>query len=159
MATTFTEQVLQRLTDLGLSLPQDPPPPAGAYVPYRLHNGLGFLAAQVSGYGPTSLLGRIGQDLTLDEGQTAARAAALNTLARIQQALEGFDRLTGLLHVAGHVSSADDFWDQPAVLDGASDLFAAALEERGQHSRTAYPHARLPHNISIELEITFAYRP
>jgi enamine deaminase RidA (YjgF/YER057c/UK114 family) len=62
-----------------------------------------------------------------------------------------------LLHVAGHVASADDFRDQPEVLDGASRLFAEVLLERGSHSRTAYPSPRLPKNISIELEITFAY--
>jgi enamine deaminase RidA (YjgF/YER057c/UK114 family) len=81
----------------------------------------------------------------------------LNALGRIHEALGGFDRLVGLLHVAGHVASADDFRDQPEVLDGASRLFAEVLLERGSHSRTAYPSPRLPKNISIELEITFAY--
>ncbi|MEV7227193.1 RidA family protein [Polymorphospora sp. NPDC051019] len=155
---TFTEEALARLTELGLRLPTDPPPPAGAYLPYRLHNGMGFLAAQVSGSGPDALTGRVGAELSTRHGQQAARAAGLNALARLYQALDGFERLECLLHVAGHVASADTFWDQPMVLDGASLLFTDVLGERGGHTRTAFSHPRLPHNICVELEITFAYR-
>ena len=153
----FTEQALARLADRGLALPKDLPKPAGLYAPFRLHNGTGYLAAQVPGYGPEGMTGRVGIELNVDQGRRAAERAALNALGRIHEALGGFDRLVGLLHVAGHVASADDFRDQPEVLDGASRLFAEVLLERGSHSRTAYPAPRLPKNISIELEITFAY--
>jgi len=153
----FTAQVLERLAAKGLSLTRDLPKPAGLYAPFRLHTGTGYLAAQVPGYGPEGLTGRIGIELSLEQGQRAAERAALNALGRIHQALAGFDRLIGLLHVAGHVASADDFRDQPEVLDGASRLFNEVLLERGVHSRTAYPAPRLPKNVSIELEITFAY--
>jgi enamine deaminase RidA (YjgF/YER057c/UK114 family) len=153
----FTDQVMTRLAARGLALPKDLPKPAGLYAPFRLHNGTGYLAAQVPGYGPEGMTGRVGIELSVDQGQRAAERAALNALGRIHEALGGFDRLVGLLHVAGHVASADDFRDQPEVLDGASRLFAEILLERGTHSRTAYPAPRLPKNISIELEITFAY--
>lgn len=149
-------QVLARLVELGITLPADPPKPAGLYEPYRLYNGIGFLAAQVPGYTP-ELLGRIGAELSSDEGVAAARLAAVNALARIQQALGGFDRFVGLLHVAGHVASAPDFHDQPLILDGASQLFLDVLGERGKHSRTAYAPA-LPLGVCVELEITFGYR-
>lgn len=155
---TFPDIVVERLAQRGLSLPSDLPKPAGAYEPYRLWRGTGYLAAQVPGYGPGSFSGRVGAELTLDEGRQAAAKAALNAIGRINQALAGFDRFEGLLHVAGHVASADDFRDQPEVLDGASDLFAYVFGERGLHSRTAYPTTRLPKNVSIELKITFAYR-
>jgi enamine deaminase RidA (YjgF/YER057c/UK114 family) len=154
---TFTEEVLARLAERGLALPTDLPKPAGNYVAFRLRDGLGFLAAQVPGYGPGSLPGRVGHELTLEEGRTAAAMAALNALGRLHEALGGFDRLDGLLHFAGHVASADDFWDQPEVLDGASELFVFALGERGKHTRTAFAVPRLPKNISIELEINFGY--
>jgi enamine deaminase RidA (YjgF/YER057c/UK114 family) len=157
MSQSFTTQVLERLAARSLSLTRDLPRPAGLYVPFRLHNGTGYLAAQVPGYGPEGLTGRIGIELSLEQGQRAAEQAALNALGRIHQALGGFDRLIGLLHVAGHVASADAFRDQPEVLDGASRLFNEVLLERGAHSRTAYPAPRLPKNVSIELEITFAY--
>jgi hypothetical protein len=146
-----------RLAALGLALPQNPPVPAGKYEPFRMHQGTGYLAAQTSGTDDPALLGRVGIELTLADGVRAAERAALNSLARIQQALGGFERFRGLLHVAGHVASAESFLDQPEVLDGASALFLAVLGESGKHSRTAYPHLRLPKNICIELEVTFAY--
>ena len=154
----FTNAVVARLAARGLSLPADLPKPAGAYEPFRLWRGTGYLAAQVPGYGPGSFPGRLGIELTLENGRAAAARAALNALGRLHQALIGFDRLEGLLHVAGHVASSDDFWDQPEVLDGASELLTYALGDRGLHSRTAFPVPRLPKNVSIELEITFAYR-
>jgi len=72
-------------------------------------NGTGYLAAQVPGYGPEGMTGRVGVELSVDQGRRAAERAALNALGRIHEALGGFDRLVGLLHVAGHVASADDF--------------------------------------------------
>ena len=157
MIQTFTIEAIQRLAELGMALPQDPPPPAGDYAPYRLFNGIGFLAAQTSGY-DGSFQGQVGRDLTLEQGQKAAERAALNALTRIYQALDGFERLVGLAHVAGHVCSAPDFFDQPDVLNGASRLFHNVLGERGRHSRTAYAPTQLPHRITIELEITFAHQ-
>ena len=154
---SFTQEVIARLAQRGLVLPTDLPKPAGSYEAFRLRDGLGFLAAQVPGYGAGSLPGRVGHELTIDQGRAAAAMAALNALGRLHQALGGFDRLDGLLHVAGHVASADSFWDQPEVLDGASELFAFALGERGRHTRTAFAVPRLPKNISIELEINFGY--
>ena len=156
---SFTEDVIARLAQRGLALPADLPKPAGHYQAYRLREGLGFLAAQVPGYGPDSLLGRVGHELTPEQGRAAAVRAALNALGRLHEALDGFDRLDGLLHLAGHVASADDFVDQPEVLDGASELFAFALGERGMHTRTAFAVPRLPKNISIELELNFGYAP
>ena len=152
-----TEDVLRKLAELGLELPATPPPPAGDYAPFRLLNGMGFLAAQTSGV-EGNFKGQVGKELTLEQGQKAAERAALNALARIHEALGGFDRLIGLAHLAGHVSSAPDFFDQPEVLNGASRVFNHALGVRGQPSRTAYAPNHLPKNLTIELEITFAYR-
>ncbi len=157
LRTTFTEDVLTRLETLGRVVPTALPAPAGAYEPYRLHRGLGFLAAQVPGYDST-LLGRIGREIAPERGREAAALAALNAIARIHEALSGLDRLERLLHVAGHVACDDGFRDAPGVLDGASELFVAALGEKGRHSRTAYAPTRLPRDVCIELEITFAYR-
>lgn len=151
--------VQTRLAQLGLSLPEELPLPAGAYEPFRLSNGFGSLSAQVPGYGPEAPVGRVGLELTLAQGVHAAERSALNALGRIEQALGGFDRLLGLLHLAAHVASSEDFYDQPTVADGASELLVAALGARGKHSRTAFAPAKLPKNVPIELEITFAYRP
>ena len=147
--------VEDRLAALGLTLPADLSQPAGAYVPIRLVAGAGSLAAQVPG--PAHRRGSVGAELTVEEGRAAARSAALNAVARLKQGLEDLDRLLGLLHVAGHVASADGFLDQPLVLDAASELLTGVLGSRGRHTRTAFAPARLPLDVSIELEITFLY--
>lgn len=103
------------------------------------------------------MLGSIGDVFSAEQGRRLAQLAAANALARIDQALNGFDRLEGLLHVAGHVASDPSFQDQPWVLDGASEVFVRALGDLGRHTRTAYAPRHLPRGICLELEITFAY--
>jgi enamine deaminase RidA (YjgF/YER057c/UK114 family) len=153
----FTKQVLERIAARGWTLPV-PAPPAGLYDPFRLDRGVGYLAAQHPARdGKYVLPGRVGHDLDPAEGKQAAALAALVVLARIKQALDGFARLRGLLRVDGYVASADDFLDQPSILDGASEVFAVALGERGRHARTAFAMPRLPLNNSVKLVVTFAY--
>jgi enamine deaminase RidA (YjgF/YER057c/UK114 family) len=150
--------VIERLRRMGLTLPE-PALPAGLYLPFRLDRGVGYLAAQFpTRGGEYVLLGRVGRELTVEQGREAARLAALSALSRIHQALAGFERLVGLLRVDGHVASADDFQDQPRVLDGASELLLQVLGERGQHARTAFAPPRLPRDNSVELVITFSFR-
>jgi enamine deaminase RidA (YjgF/YER057c/UK114 family) len=152
-----TEDILRRLREHGLELPE-PSPPGGAYEPFRLHAGVGYLAAQLpSRAGRYVFLGRVGAELTPEQGREAAQLAALSALARIRQALGGFERLVGLLRVDGWVASVDGFVHQPKVLDGASELFLLALGNRGKHARTAFAPTRLPFDNSIELAVTFAY--
>jgi len=151
------ETIIERLTARGLSLPI-PSAPAGLYEPYRLERGTGYLAAQMpSQDGRYVYLGRVGAELTLEDGRQAAALAALSAVARVRQALDGFGRLRGLLRVDGFVASADGFFEQPQVLDGASEVFLLAFGDRGKHARTAFAPPRLPKNNSIELVVTFAY--
>ncbi len=156
-APGFTAEVLARLAEHGLALPT-PAPPAGMYEPFRLVRGTGYLAAQLpSREGRFVLQGRVGAELTREQGREAAALTALSAIARIHQALGGLDRLEGLLRVDGYVASAEGFVDQPEVLDGASELFLWALGERGPHARTAFAVGRLPKDNSVELVVTFAY--
>jgi enamine deaminase RidA (YjgF/YER057c/UK114 family) len=153
----FTTEVLARIAARGWALPV-PPAPAGHYQPYRLDRGVGYLAAQLPARdGKYVMLGRVGGELSLAEGKQAAALAALAALARIHEALGGFGRLRGLLRVDGFVASTEDFLQQPAVVDGASEVFVVALGDRGQHARTAFAVPRLPANNSIELVVTFGY--
>ena len=150
----------QRLQALGLSLPAEPPRPAGNYAATIEHHGLLFIAAQLPiENGKLRYTGRVGAELTEDEGRAAAQLAALNVLAHIRDALGGFDRLKTLLRVEGHVASAPGWTNAPRVLDGASDLFVAALGERGRHVRAAFVPERLPLNLSVELVVTAAVHP
>jgi enamine deaminase RidA (YjgF/YER057c/UK114 family) len=153
----FTAQVLERLAARGWTLPQ-PPPPAGMYEPFRLDRGIGYLSGQFPAReGQYVLRGRVGRELSAAEGKEAAALTALVVLARIHQALDGFGRLRGLLRVDGVVASSEDFVDQPAVLEGASEVFLVGLGERGKHARTAVGVPRLPRDNSVELMVTFGY--
>lgn len=151
--------VEERLAALGLALP-DPPAPAGNYRPGVVRGGLGWLSGQFPLHeGRPLVTGVLGRNLTLEQGRLAARTAGLNALAQIKRLLGSFDRLEGLLRVEGFVASEPGWSLQPAVLDGASDLFMAALgAERGAHARSAVSVPFLPLDLPIELVVTFAVR-
>jgi enamine deaminase RidA (YjgF/YER057c/UK114 family) len=144
----------RHLQELGIRLP-DPPRPSGNYQPWVLAGNLLFLSGQFPiENGQLRYTGQVGAELTEEQGHAAARLAAVNVIAQIRAALAGFDRLNSLLRVEGHVASAPGWTNAPQVLNGASDLFVAALGERGRHSRAAFTPARLPLNLSIELVVT-----
>jgi enamine deaminase RidA (YjgF/YER057c/UK114 family) len=152
----FTSSVLARLQELGLSLPQ-PAPPAGMYEAFRLHRGVGFLASQFPSGRGLRAPGATGSGAFREQGREAARLAALSVLARIRQALGGFDRLTGLLRVDGTVAAVESFSAEAEVLDGASETFLRVLGERGKHVRTAVTVPRLVKGNSVKLVATFGY--
>ncbi|MEE8366947.1 MAG: RidA family protein [Thermoanaerobaculia bacterium] len=141
---------------LGIHLPE-PPPPAGNYQPVTTRNGLGFVSGQVPiRDGRLLFTGRVGAELTPQQGKAAAEIAALNVLAQIDRAIPSWEQFGGLLRVEGYVASASGFTSQPEILDGASDLFVDVLGELGQHSRAAFSVEQLPLNASFELVVTFA---
>ncbi len=143
-----------RLHELGLSLP-DPPRPAGNYEPWVIRDRWLYISAQVPiENGQRRYTGRVGAELSVEEGRAAARLTALNVLAQIRDALGGFDRLERLVRVEGHVASASGGPNTPHVLDAASDLFVSVLGERGRHARTAFTPDYLPYNLTIELVVT-----
>lgn len=147
-----------RIRELGLQLPV-PPKPAGNYQPWRIAGQLLFLSGQFPiENGKLRFTGQVGADLTEADGCAAAQLAALNALAQIHSALDGFDRLEALARVEGHVASAPGWLNAPRVLDGASDLLVAVLAGRGHHTRAAFTPARLPLNLAIELVFTAVIR-
>lgn len=136
-----------------------PPAPAGGYAPVVIRRDIGFVSGQFPiRDGALAFKGRVGSELTPDEGRAACEIAALNVLAQIHEATNGFERLDGLLRLDGHVATADGFIDQPAILDAASAVFLDHLGERGEHSRTAFAPSRLPVDAPVELCATFALR-
>ena len=148
-----------RLRELGIILPR-PPQPAGNYsATVRVGNSL-FLSGQFPiENGELKYTGRVGAELSEADGYAAAHLAALNVLAQIDASLGSLDRVDRLLRVEGHVASAPGWYNAPKVLDGASDLFASVLGERGRHTRAAFTPAQLPLNLSIELVVTVAVTP
>ena len=139
-----------------ISLP-DPPDPAGDYEAVVIRNGLGFVSGQFP-FRDASLIftGRVGVELSEQEGQEACRIAAMNVLAQISKATNQFDRLGGLLRLDGYVASSDCFYRQPGILNAASRLFSEVLGDRGAHARRAFSVPRLPLNAPIELCVAFA---
>ena len=145
----------ERLERLGIRLPE-PPPPAGSYSPVVIRSGLGFVSAQVPfRNGELVYTGRVGVELTAEEGQDAAKVAALNVLAQIKNALGTWEAFGGLLRMDGFVASARGFTRQPEILDSASRLFVDVLGDQGAHARAALSVEQLPLNAPVELVVTF----
>lgn len=139
-----------RLLDLNITLP-DPPPPGGAYSPTAIAGGLLYIAAQFPLGADVRVRGRLGDDLTTDQGRAAARLAALNVLAHCRAAAGSLDRVSRILRVEGHMLTTPDFTDHARVLDGASELFNDLFGADPGHVRALYGHASLPAGLSIEL--------
>ena len=146
-----------RLRELGIDLP----PPAAAtanYVPFVHEGGLLFVAGQ----GPTAAdgkfvyTGRVGTDLSEEDGYRAARLCAVNCLAQIKAALGSLDNVKRVLSLRGFVCCAADFHDQPKIINGASDLMVEVFGDVGRHARTAIGANALPFNIATEVDVIVA---
>ena len=135
--------------ELGLTLPPLRQP-AGSYRGWRHAGDLLFL----SGQGADGHVGRVGDDLTLEQGQAAARACALNLLAQTRDALGSLDRVAEIVKVLGFVCCTPDFTQQPLVINGASDLLRSVFgEEIGSHARSAIGVYALPLGFAVEIEM------
>jgi enamine deaminase RidA (YjgF/YER057c/UK114 family) len=150
-------KIEQRLRQLDITLPQ-PAMPAGAYVPFVLAGGLLLVAGQLPlRNGSVAYHGRVGGDLSLDDGIAAARLCGLNLLAQARAACDGdLDRVRGVLRLAGFVQAVPGFADHPKVLNGASELMVDVFGPAGRHVRVAVGAASLPLGAAVEIEGTFA---
>lgn len=146
-------KVEDRIATLGITLP-DPPRPGGAYHSSQRCGNLLFLSGQFPiENGELRFVGRLGEGLSTDDGIAAARLAGLNVLSHIRQALGSFDPLVRLVRLEGHLHAAPGFTEHARVLDGASELFHAVLQERAGHVRALYGHAAMPLNLAVELVV------
>ncbi len=145
-----------RLADLGLTLhgPHPPHDPLDAVV---IHRGVARTSGQLPRIdGELTCRGRLGDDVTVEQGREAAAVCALNALAVLEVALGSLDRISRVLTVTGYVSSAPDFHDQPSVVDGASRVLADVFGRAGRHTRSAVGVAALPRDGAVEIEVTVA---
>ncbi len=144
-----------KLKELGITLP-DAPAPAANYVPFVQVGDIVYVSGQISADTNGFIKGKLGDDMTTEEGAAAARACAINLLAQIKAACGGdLDRLVRVVKLTGFVNSTADYTDQPKVVNGASDLLAEALGEAGKHSRSAVSAASLPLGVAVEIEGIF----
>ena len=148
--------VEERLAALGLKLP-NAPSPAANYVPYVISNGLVFIAGQAPVVdGKYQSVGRVGAEVSLEAAQAAARLCGLNVLAQVKAAAGGdWSRVKRCVRLCGYVSSAPDFFEQPKVVDGASDLMVQALGDAGKHARSALGVLALRGNVPVIIDAIF----
>lgn len=153
--------VHDRLRELGLTLPPAPQPMA-SYLPTRrvpIGDGraLLFISGQVPSRGDRLMTGRVPDEVSVEDAREAARAAALNLLAQIEQA-GGLDNVEAVAQLTGYVNSTDDFEEEPEVINGASDLLYEVLGEAGRHSRAAVAVNALPRGITVEISAVVVVR-
>jgi len=151
-------QVEARLKELGLTLPS-PPRPVAAYVPAIRTGNLIFVSGQLPVRDGELVKGRVGADLTVEEGYEAARLCVLNALAQVKAELGSLDRVERVVKLVGWVSSAPDFDQQPKVINGASELLEAIFGEKGRHARSAVSAHILPLGAAVEIELIVEARP
>ena len=150
--------VEDKLTELGLTLPQ-PAAPVAAYVPVVIAGGMAYVSGQVSMKDGHLIRGRLGENLGLEEGIAAALACGLMIVAQLKAALGGdLSRVEKIVKLGAFVSSTADFVDQPKVANGASELMVALFGEAGRHARSAVGVPVLPLGVAVEIDAIVAVR-
>ncbi len=150
------QQAIQsRLKDLGVELPM-PAAPAANYVPFVLSGTMLHISGQLPVKDGTMIKGCLGKDLDIAQGQEAAKLCAISILAQANAALGGdLGRIKRCVKLGGFVASAPDFFDQPKVVNGASDFIVSALGDAGKHARFAVGVAALPFGVAVEVDAIF----
>ena len=146
-STIYAQTPEERIVELGIQLPEVKQPVANL-VKWRQTGNLLFLSGEVS-----SQKGKLGKDLGREEGYTAARETGIKILATLKAATGDLSRIKQFVKVHGMVNSAPDFYDQPAVINGFSDLMVEVFGEKGKHARAAVGHTSLPSNLAVEIEV------
>ncbi len=149
-------KIEQRLTELGLELPA-PPAPVASYVPYTVSGTLVVISGQIPiEGGKPQFIGKLGAEISLEDGKSAARLCALNLVAQVKAACGGdLDRVTRCLRLGVFVNATPDFTQHPEVANGASDFMVAVMGEAGRHARAAVGAGSLPRGVAVEVEGLF----
>lgn len=146
-------RVEQRIRELGIEIPTVPKP-AAAYVPAKQFGNLVYISGQDCRVNGVLLYeGKLGKDLTVEQGYEAARQTMINCLAALKGTIRDLDRVKQVVKVLGFVNSADGFVEQPYVINGGSELLEQIFGERGKHARSAIAANELPFNTPVEIEM------
>ena len=146
----------KKLKELKINLP-NPPNPVGAYVAYKKINNLLYISGQLPISTDGKLLkGKVGKDLTLEDGQNAARLCAINILAQVKKALDGdLNKVKNCIKITGFVNSTDDFVEQPKIINPASEILSSVFGDKGKHARAAVSTNSLPLGAAVEIDAIF----
>ena len=146
-----------KIKALNLILPE-PAKPVGSYRPVIYSSNTAYLSGQISKSSLGIITGKVGKDVTIDQGREAARVAAINVISLIQHDVT-FARFKKFLRITGYVQTAPDFYDISKITDAASDLFLEIFGENGLHCRSSVGMHTLPLNAAVEIEATLEIRP
>ncbi|MGC1779844.1 MAG: RidA family protein [Xanthobacteraceae bacterium] len=148
--------VEKKLQELGITL-QEPRAPMANYVPYVRTGNLLTVSGQVclDGDGKLTAKGRLGDGVSIEDGQKAARACAINLLAQVKAAVGDLDRVVRVVRLGGFINSAPSFTEGPKVMNGASDIMVAVFGDKGKHARSTVGVAALPADAAVEVEGLF----
>ena len=148
--------VFEKLKQLNIELPKAPDP-VGAYVPFKKITNLLYISGQLP-IGPDGEItkGKIGKDLTLEDGQKASKLCVINILAQASKAMNGnLDLIKNCIKITGFVNSTDDFFDQPKVINPASETLSFLFGNKGKHTRAAISTNSLPLGAAVEIDAIF----
>ncbi|MBP0905052.1 RidA family protein [Mariniflexile gromovii] len=150
----MNESIKKKVADIGIQLPNIPEP-GGNYKSVEIRGNVGYVAIQFPIHnGINCHQGKLGKELSTNDGYLAMRLCALNVLAQINQYVS-YNKLEGLNHVFAYYRCSNEWDDGPLVVNGASDLFNEVLKDKGSHSRTLFGVCSLPRNFSVGLTATF----
>ena len=150
--------VSERLNQLNIQLPQAPDP-VGAYVAFKKISNLLYISGQLPiGADGNIVKGKIGKELSLEDGQKASKLCVINILAQAKKAMNGdLNKIKNCVKITGFVNSTDDFADQPKVINPASETLSAVFGENGKHTRAAVSTNSLPLNAAVEIDAIFEF--
>ncbi len=155
MTDSTETDVNKKLAELGISLP-DAPAPAANYVPFVRTGNLVYVSGQVSMDADGLVRGKLGENMSVEDAQKAARLCALNLLAQVNAACDGdLNKVVQVVKLTGFVNATPDFTQHPQVVNGASDLMAEVFGDAGRHSRAAVGSSSLPLGVAVEVEGIF----
>ena len=146
----------EKIAELKIKLPEAKPP-VGSYVATKILGNLLFVSGQISINQEGKLIkGKVGKDLSTEEGYEAAKRCGLSIIAQTKKACNGdLSKIKSCVKLTGYVNSTEDFIDQPKVINGASDLIAAIFGDAGMHTRAAVSTNSLPLGVSVEVDAIF----
>ena len=150
--------VSEKLNQLNIKLPKAPDP-VGAYVAFKKISNLLYISGQLP-IGPDGNIvkGKIGKDLTTEDGQKASKLCVLNILGQAKKAMDGdLNKIKNCVKITGFVNSTDDFADQPKIINPASETLSAVFGENGKHTRAAVSTNSLPLNAAVEIDAIFEF--
>ena len=148
--------VSEKLKQLNIELPKAPDP-VGAYVAFRKIGNLLFISGQLPIEKDGKIIkGKVGENLTLEDGQEASKLCVINILAQAKKAMNGdLDKIKGCIKITGYVNSTDTFTDQPKVINPASEMLSGVFGENGKHARAAVSTNSLPLGAAVEIDAIF----